>query len=91
MICGHRDAERTRQVFDRDAGLDGGTGPVGGAGACWRRGRLLRPVARGARVTAASVAALDHHTPSTPSSAAAARADRTVRPVRSISHRETSV
>ena len=82
---GHRDAERTRQVLDRDAGLDGDRAG-GRRGRLLARGRLLRPVARGARVTAASVAALDHHTPSTPSSAAAARADRTVRPVRSISH-----
>ena len=87
---GHRDAERARQVLDRDAGLDGDR-------ACrrrWRRraGRsLLRAVACRARVASAGRAALDHHASSSASLAAAPRADRAVRLARTVSHATSSV
>ncbi len=81
----HRDAERARQVLDRHAGLDRDrAGRL--RGGLRTRGRLGRPVARGARVTPAGRAAFDHDSPATAARATAARADRAIRPVRSVSH-----
>ena len=81
MICGHRDAERLRQVLDRDAGLDRDRpGRRRAAPADVRApGPTGRAPARASRPRAA--AALDHDTAAAPARATAARADRAIRPV----------
>ena len=80
----HRNAERLREVLDRDAGLDRDRPGRRRRGSLTRLRRRARAVARLAARAAAS-AALDDDAP-LPPAGASARADRAIRAFASVSH-----